>query len=312
MKKRYQPKESWYQTSLVTSKPEPYNLTHVSCSDISDASMWHAKWMQKYLLPEHIEEADLRKLCTLQMIHFMRYTEELERLLVSPVLNDVVNGCFDAAIAQDPVGMKSAAIRILTDEAYHASFSFDAYYDMLNKFDLSELGRTKKTEKIINKIQAGKEEDRLFRRMIVAVMSESNVTNDLARLSKSIKPGPFQDMILDHLHDERSHMLFFGHLFSMFWQSLDESQQVHYGRQIPELMREFYRKDAAWLAENCDAMGVSANLKINLQNYRHNNLIRIINDQAKPFFSLLNKNAVFENHQIAAHFNEQNFSYGFQ
>lgn len=282
----------WYAKASVKKTRQPYPTSLLSGEEVRKASRWHEGWLKEYILPVNICEEDVDRICTLQMIHFLKYTEELERHLVIPVLQNIVDGKYDRLISTDVDLIKSAALRIYTDEAYHASYTFDAYVGLLKSLDIKDTSSINKTAAILDALKGPSGQADPMRQLVIAFMSESNVTSELAKTAKSLPEGGFKEMIADHLADEQSHVLFFNSLLGEIMANMNEVEKKWLAECAQELMGVFYKKDIAWLIDHAKASGVSDDAVIQLKKYKHENIGLIINEQGRSFINLLKRQKV--------------------
>ncbi|WP_330927332.1 diiron oxygenase [Candidatus Sororendozoicomonas aggregata] len=235
---------------------------------ILDTGSWFRFWVEEIFSnnANKLNENQLQILCAAKLIHFFKFTEEVERNIVIPALNNICNDIYPPLSDSET---KSQAIQFITDEAYHSLVAYEGYLGMCNKLELPPL--PKLTDKTAHMMQTIDDLSDSFNNSLIhlvfVVFTESNVTSDLAKLSRSIPDTPLRSMILEHVHDEQAHVRFFNRCFITLWGKLTPLEQNSLARLIPRIIKALYWNDINWLLKIAKLIGIDDKSISNAKRY---------------------------------------------
>ncbi|MEX5341512.1 diiron oxygenase [Pseudomonas sp. I2] len=213
----------WHQNSAVRSRPYAYLLTPQDLAD-TDPERWYPTSLNPVLsLSEVTKLPSSTRLNAhvAHLVHFLDYTTTLELTVV----NDAVASMTLGALKQnfDAVDQR-AALKLYTDEGYHALFSRQIADQLVEHFDIARhpAMRLLLLNQYIEQTPSTYKSLAVF---MIAFVSETIITRELLDLSREQLVEPVFHMLRDHLHDEARHSVFFLIVFANYCHSCREPRR---------------------------------------------------------------------------------------
>jgi hypothetical protein len=254
----------WNMNSAVRSKVWAYDLD-LNDTVISAQLQWFPEHMAPaFTRPEisNLSQTSRQRLLAKHLIYFLRYTTALELQIVNRAVGDIIENNSGINV---PKKTRNAALRLYTDEAYHALFS-EELADQLAQFYATneQVSDFKRIEQITKLEHSENNDDRPLFRFLTAFVSETAIAKELFDLSSASLKHPVASMFQDHLQDEAQHCKFFSKLFIYGWKHADEHTRNHISRLLPILMKTFALIDEDWLSLVLRGEGISAAVASNI------------------------------------------------
>jgi hypothetical protein len=199
----------------------------------------------------------VRRILIRRLYDYLYFTAELEELAVIPVAGKISRG---RAGLELPEQMRMDAFKIVTDEAWHAQFS----YDLLRQVEhATGVGYTPPlAPAFASRLDAIRErlpaELRGAEGLLFAVISETLISSILADIPRDGRlPDTVREVVRDHAEDEGRHHSYFRAVLRHFWPVLDRSAQCSIGPWLPEVILAFLEPDYAQIGVSLYEAGLS-------------------------------------------------------
>ncbi|WP_147267917.1 diiron oxygenase [Spongiactinospora rosea] len=195
------------------------------------------------------------RLLTRRLYQYLHFTSELEALAVMPVAQLISRGVAGIDL---PGNMREDAFKIVTDEAWHAQFSYDLLRQVESQSGLAagEIGdpsfltRLKKIGGRMDPSLRGLQD------LLFCVVSETLISAILTNLPQDDRlPDGVRELVQDHALDEGKHHAYFRDFLKYFWHALSTSERRAIGPFVPELVYAFLEPDYAMFEQGLLAEG---------------------------------------------------------
>ncbi|GAA5014726.1 diiron oxygenase [Kitasatospora paranensis] len=201
----------------------------------------------------HIREAVLVH----RLYEYLKFTIDLEQSAVIPVTGHISRGMSGLDL---PEPMRLDAFKIVTDEAWHAQFTYEIMRAVRQRTRITpaipetptftvELARIH--EELPTQIRGLDE-------MLFAIVSETLISSILDELPKDERlPRGVRDMVADHAVDEAKHHSYFSTLLRHLWPAMTPKERAMAGPYIPRLIFAFLEPDYTSAALGLRASGLT-------------------------------------------------------
>ena len=253
--------KDWNMRSAVRSKQWAYDISP-NDTDTVDHHQW---WFPEHMAPAFtrsevsgLSPASKQRLLAKHLIYFLRYTTTLELQIVNQAVCEITERNSGLNL---PEKSKNLALRLYTDEAYHALFSEELADQVAHLYaDNQQISEFKRILEISKLEKSEKKEQRPLFRFLTAFISETAIAKELLDLSSASLKRPVGSMLRDHLQDEARHCKFFSGLFVHGWRHADEHTRNCISRLLPILMKTFALIDEDWLSSALRDEGINTAL----------------------------------------------------
>jgi hypothetical protein len=178
-----------------------------------------------------------------RLLQYLHFTSELEDLAVIPVASKISRG---RAGLELPDSMRADAFKIITDEAWHAQFSFDLMDQVQRKTGI--VARLPRLAPFVERLDEIR--DRLdpqirgAETLLFAIVSETLISSILADIPHDARlPAPVRALVADHAEDEGRHHAYFRSVLNYFWPALSAPQRRLLGPAVPAAIFAFLEPD---------------------------------------------------------------------
>ncbi len=196
-----------------------------------------------------------QRLLAKHLVYFLRYTTALELGIVNKAVGDIIE---NSSGLNFPKKTRNLALRLYTDEAYHALFSEELADQVAKLYTYNEQHSDfKRIQDIIRLENSETDSTRPIFRFLTAFVSETAIAKELFDLSSASLKHSVTSIFQDHLQDEAQHCKFFSRLFVHGWRHADEHTQNFISRVLPPLMKTFALIDEDWLSRILTSEGIS-------------------------------------------------------
>ena len=229
-------KKDWDKRSSVRTSNETYDLNFNEL-DSSDKSNWHISTYAGILQHENLKSLnDDQKKFVLgtQLLEFVSKTTIMEVDYVNKVANNIALGKYNFDI---PNLLKLDALKIYTDEGYHAHFS-QKMYDQIKEYYNIEDDLNIYTKDFFNKVdKIGSSHEKKYdhlSQLALVIVSELIIVQDMTDEMKGIVYEPIREMFKNHILDETYHANYFKTVFQIIWPQLSEKEKEIMGLNLLE------------------------------------------------------------------------------
>lgn len=200
----------------------------------------------------------VRRLLVCRLYGYLDFTTELEELAVIPVAGRISRG---RAGLDLPERMRADAFKIVTDEAWHAQFSYDFAEQVEARTGVPRprsgtqafVGRL---DMVRNRLPAAA---RGLESLLFAIVSETLTTGILADIPRDTRlPDAVRDLVRDHGEDEGRHHVYFRTLLRHLWPALTTAQRQAVGPLLPEIVFAFLEPDYFQIGACLRSCGLAA------------------------------------------------------
>jgi hypothetical protein len=276
---------NWSRRASVRTKPErslPGNEV-----DVHDALFFSPELVPVVHHPLVLERGQrARWEMLVRRLHaYLHFTTELEQLTVIPLAGRLGRGNAGLPL---PEGMRQDAFRIVTDEAWHAQFSYGMMLDLEQRTGVAPvLSPVPHFVSRLDEIRARlAPEVRGLEALLFGIVSETLISAILADLPRDERlPGPVRDLVADHAEDEGRHHAYFRLLLTLVWPALTPREQSLAGRVVPDIVRAFLEPDYTTIGMMLRATGfdVAETEQILIESYPAASVTAEISTGSKAF-----------------------------
>lgn len=191
-----------------------------------------------------------------RLISYLDFTAELEAATVIPVASDLARDRLPLAL---PEQMRSDAYKIVTDEAWHAQFSYQLRQDVsaCGGIDLARrpMPFVQRLNGIGRRLPAELSQQAA---MLFAIISETLISAILSELPGDRRLIPtVREVVADHAMDEGRHHAYFHSLLGFYWSALRPADRRTLAEAAPQILLAFLEPDYAGAALGLRAVGLS-------------------------------------------------------
>lgn len=201
---------------------------------------------------------EVRRLLVHRLYDYLHFTTELEEIAVMPVAIRISRG---RAGLDLPEEMRSDAFKIVTDEAWHAQFSYDLTRQVERETGITwQQGGLPAFIPRLDAIRVRLPEHlRGAEGLLFSVVSETLISSILADVPRDRRlPQAVREVIRDHAEDEGRHHAYFRTVLHHFWPALDTSGRRAIGPYLPEIILAFLEPDYQAVAGSLAQIGHTA------------------------------------------------------
>lgn len=194
------------------------------------------------LVAAHGEQA-VERLLVHRLYEYLHFTSELEVIAVIPTASRLARGQADLDL---PELMRADAYKIVTDEAWHAQFSFDLLKQVERHTGIQCVQPEKpqflrRLEMLRDQLRPDVHE---LADIMFAVVSETLISSILARVPRNPRVvTAVREVVRDHAEDEGRHHAYFRGLLRLVWPALDARQRRIIGPTLPDMIFAFLEPD---------------------------------------------------------------------
>ena len=193
-----------------------------------------------------------------RLYDYLHFTTELETQAVIPVASMISRGRSGLPVSK---GMRADAYKIVTDEAWHAHFSFDLAEDVGNATGVPQPDRCDAPAFLrrLDGIRARVPAPLLgLEALLFSIVSETLISGVLSELPRDDRlPKPVRDLIRDHAEDEGRHHAYFRTVLRALWQVLTPAERLDVTLLVPAVIYAFLEPDYQETAAALQTIGLS-------------------------------------------------------
>jgi hypothetical protein len=191
-----------------------------------------------------------------RLYEYLKFTIDLEQSAVIPVTGHISRGMagFDL-----PEAMRRDAFRIVTDEAWHAQFTYELMRQVMDRTGIEPvLPKNPVFTEVLARIHDEfPDEIRGVDELLFAVVSETLISSVLDELPRDDRlPRGIRETVADHADDEAKHHAYFSTLLRYLWPALTRRERELAGPYLPRLIFAFLEPDYPSVALALRAAGL--------------------------------------------------------
>lgn len=229
----------WHQRASVRSRPSRDD-------DSGHAGLYFPPELftpAGHPLVQELGPAAVDDLLIQRLYSYLSFTVELEEVAVIPVTSSLGRGLVQMELT---TAMRSDAMKISTDEAYHSLFTFDLMTQITERTGvIPDLPATPFIRPVAEFAPEGLSAlSAALLPVMFAVVTETAITGILSGMPQDTRlPAIVRDVIRDHAEDEGRHHVYFRDLLRRNWPRLGPVQQRELGTIIPSMIAQFLAPD---------------------------------------------------------------------
>ena len=205
-------------------------------------------------------ESVVRGLLLHRLHDYLDFTTELENIAVIPVATSISRGRSGLAL---PEQMRADAYKIVTDEAWHAQFSYDFARQLVACTGCPSPGAAEdEPPAFVARLDLLRERLpsalRGVESLLFAVVSETLISGILGGIPGDTRlPRPVREVVRDHAEDEGRHHVYFRSVLQQLWAALTPRERSAAGPLIPAMVYAFLEPDYAQTARRLGGVGLA-------------------------------------------------------
>ncbi|WP_394617343.1 diiron oxygenase [Lentzea sp. JNUCC 0626] len=235
-------------------------------------------------LPRESDPEIQKNVLVHRLYEYLKFTIDLEQSAVIPVTGHISRGMAGLDL---PELMRSDAFKIVTDEAWHAQFTYELMRDVRDRTRVAPaLPDTPIFTGVLARIhEEFPSEIRGLDELLFAIVSETLISSTLDDLPQDHRlPEGVRETIADHAEDEAKYHAFFSTLLRFLWPSMTPREQELAGPYLPRLIFAFLEPDYPSVALGMAASGLPSEQveQVNNDVYTHERVIEDVRRGAAP------------------------------
>jgi hypothetical protein len=206
-------------------------------------------------------ESVVKGLLLQRLYDYLDFTTELENLAVIPVATKISRGRSGLIL---PERMRADAHKIVTDEAWHAQFSYDFAQQVVAATGCPKLGAEEAVAPaFLPRLDELREqlphEVRGVESLLFAIVSETLISGILSDIPRDDRlPQSVREVVHDHAEDEGRHHVYFRSVLRHLWPALTVRERRAVGPLIPAAINAFLEPDYIRTAQHLSGIGLTS------------------------------------------------------
>jgi hypothetical protein len=230
----------WNEFSGVRSDSETYDL-NISKNQKNPKLSWHLKTYSGILTHSdliNLSDEKVEYVKGIQLLEFVLKQTVFEVDCVNYVASKIAHDKYKFKLTQK---LKLDALKIYTDEGYHAYYTQKVAQQIANYYDVNTDDLQKYISDYYLKIDElvgryGPEYKDLC--MLAFVISgENQIVSDISEQMRGVVYEPIRNMFRNHMKDEVFHAHFFTQIFKEAWPQLNDIEKEYMGLTFLESMK---------------------------------------------------------------------------
>ncbi|MFF4870196.1 diiron oxygenase [Streptomyces sp. NPDC000961] len=219
-----------------------------------------------------------------RLYEYLRFTIDLEQSAVIPVTGHISRGMSGLDL---PEAMRADAFKIVTDEAWHAQFTYEILRQVRDRTGVAPAlpDAPTFTTELARIHDSLPHEIRGLDELLFAIVSETLISSVLEDLPRDERlPEGVREMVADHAVDEAKHHTYFSTLLRHLWPAMTRRERELAGPYIPRLIFAFLEPDCTSAALGLRASGLTAQEveEVMTDVYAHDGIVADVRRGAAP------------------------------
>lgn len=204
-------------------------------------------------------EAAVKGLLLQRLYDYLDFTTELESLAVIPVATKISRGKSGLDL---PGRMRADAYKIITDEAWHAQFSYDFTCQLEAATGVPRLRAGDLPPAFLTRLDEVRERLphhlRGVESLLFSIVSETLISSILSDIPRDGRlPRSVRDLVCDHAKDEGRHHVYFRSVLKHLWPALAPGDRRTVGPLVPAAIHAFLGPDYMAAADQLRGIGLT-------------------------------------------------------
>lgn len=239
------PLKDWITTASVRAKPSLTGFDLSGSAGEFHGVQWfvfgHADELMSHPALRHLDMAQRNRLYAARLVHFLDDMALTEHRIVNVAAQVIAENRLRDFVPE-PLALE--ALKLYTDEGYHAYFTAHASRSIREVFKLEARDEPNpKIAAIETLVAQVPVERRDLAWFMVGFVGETMITKVIVDVMRGTAHSAVQGMLLAHLEDEWVHAKYFAHLFERVWPRLDGESQAFFGCLLPDIAAAFHTWD---------------------------------------------------------------------
>ena len=239
------PFKDWITTASVRAKPSLTDFDLSGNAGEFSSVQWfvfgHADELMSHPALRHLDMAQRNRLYAARLVHFQDDMALTEHRIVNVAAQVIAENRLRDFVPE-PLALE--ALKLYTDEGYHAYFTAHASRSIREVFKLEARDEPNpKIAAIETLVAQVPVERRDLAWFMVGFVGETMITKAIVDVMRGTAHSAVQGMLLAHLEDEWVHAKYFANLFERIWPQLDGDSQAFFGRLLPDVIAAFHTWD---------------------------------------------------------------------
>lgn len=239
------PFEGWIDTAAVRARPSLTDFDLSGPAGEFQSVRWFVFGETDELVSHpalrHLGMAERNRLFAARLLHFLDDMALTEHRIVNPAAQVIAENRLRAFV---PEPLALDALKLYTDEGYHAYFTAHASLSIRQVFGLTARDapspKIAALEALVAQATPGRRDMTWF---MVSFVGETMITKAIVDVMRGTAHSAVQGMLLAHLEDEWVHARYFADLFALVWPRLDADGRAWFGCLLPDIIAAFHTWD---------------------------------------------------------------------
>ena len=230
----------WDSTASVRNNPETYDLNLPKNNNLSEIPEWHLPNYSGILKHDElsgITPNQKKFVMGTQLLEFVMKQVRFEIECVNTVAQNIANDKYHFSIPQN---LRLDALKIYTDEGFHAYFTQKIAYQIREFYNINEFDLNPYIDIFFKKIEKiGSSFDKKYKYLsllALVIVGENQIVSDITTEMKNIVFEPIRVMFKEHAIDESMHAKYFALIFDIIWGQLDDTEKEILGSNLCDAM----------------------------------------------------------------------------
>lgn len=239
------PLAGWIDTASVRAKPSLTDFDLTGSAGNFNSVRWfvfgEADELMAHPALRHLGLPERNWLFAARLVHFLDDMALTEHRIVNVAAQVIAENRLRAFL---PESLALDALKLYTDEGYHAYFTAHASRSIRDLFGMEERDEPNVKIAALEALMADTPAQRRdMAWFMVGFVGETMITKAIVDVMRGTAHSGVQHMLLAHLEDEWVHARYFVHLFEKIWPQLDTGSQVWLGSLLPRIIEAFHTWD---------------------------------------------------------------------
>ncbi|PNG52228.1 MULTISPECIES: diiron oxygenase [unclassified Variovorax] len=301
-----EPFDDWLSRSAVRAKPSLTDFEFAGDTAELRGIRWFVLGREDELLSHRLIagcSVDLKNsLYAARLAHFLEEVALAETRVINVAVQVIsenrLSKYFSSQVALE-------ALKLYTDEGYHAYFSASAAMKIRKAFgltaDMSSGVKVRAIETLMSSIPPEWKDRAWF---MVGFVGETMISKEIMEIMRSTGVSVMQSMLLAHLEDEWVHSRYVIRLFELMWPKLDEEAKENLGTLLPQIFLAYHVSDDVFYNQVLTLLGVPEDdvKEIVADAFTSESHIRRTSNACGAAFKVLERCGVFESKAIRSAF----------
>lgn len=307
--------QAWHAKAGVRSNPETYDLGLSTSSAFDNGGRsWHLPTYAGILQHPALDTLTAQQqeyVRGTQLLEFVTKQSRFEVDYVNWVASRLAHGKY---LFKLPENLKLDALKIYTDEAYHAYYTQKIAFQITEFYGICENDIAKYVDDFYQRTETMfadfPEQHRSLIMLAFVIAGETQIVSDISEQMKGIVFEPIREMFRDHMRDEVFHAHYFSKVFEHCWPQLTASEKETMGLSFCTALEILSAPRTSIYHFSLGKIGYPADEIARFIRETYDNehwLIHRAKERIKPTVELLSKHGVLDIPSVMGSFKERGY-----